>query len=85
MFAPRPGDTVRYTGERLIKKYPDSMKKDKIGEVVSTVEGSELVVVTFGSDDFLVHPENLQRHFYKDKDHNPSVEKIVRKWESSTE
>ena len=82
MFAPRPGDNVRYTGEYLVKKYPDLMKKDKVGEVISSVGNSELFVVSFGSDDFLVHPSNLARHFYKDKDAGPSVDKIIRKWQS---
>ena len=81
MYSPRPGDAVRYVGERLSKKYPDLMKRDKIREVISTVLNSELVVVSFGSDDFLCHPESLVRHTFKEKEAFPGLDKVVKKWE----
>lgn len=81
------GDNVRYVGTTLSKKHADSVKKDKIGEVVAKVSGEpDAYVVSFGSDDFIVHSKSLVRHFFKDKVENPvEIERIVKKWDVSNE
>jgi hypothetical protein len=79
------GDNVQYTGTTLTKKYADSMKKGKIGEIVARVLGEEnCYVVAFGeSTSFIVHVDSLMKHTFKDKEDNTVIERIARKWGES--
>lgn len=77
---PMPGMNVRYTGEKLLKKYPDEVK-NKVGEIVAKIAGSQSVVVEFGNNSFIVDPSNLTEHFFKDKvEAGPEITRILRKW-----
>lgn len=73
------GDAVRYVGTKL-----HDVKKDKVGEIVATVEGenNEAYVVSFGGDDYIVHVASLARHTFKDKEPTGPIveERIARKW-----
>lgn len=81
-----PFDIVRYRGDTLPKKMNGDFRKDSIGEVVSTVENSIAIVVEFGGDNYIVHPDNLIHHTFKEKNTGPIVEdRILRKWAVSDE
>jgi hypothetical protein len=79
-------DTVRYTGDTLVKKHGDKVKKDKIGIVIGRVAGEEdAIVVDFG-DAFIVHTDNLERATFKDRNEvNVIVEQITRRLDQSAE
>lgn len=82
------GDLVQYSSTgSLCNKYPEDIKRGKSGEVISKVLGSELLVVSFGSDDFLCHPDNLTRmnHHEKSEDNNTANDRAARKWARSSE
>lgn len=54
-----PGDRVKYIGNKTLDI--DS----KVGEVVAHVGGEpDAVVVEFGSDSYIVHKNNLARHYF---------------------
>ena len=79
MFKPMPFQPVRYTGKRLVNKYPEDIK-GKIGEVVGYVDGCNAVVCDFGGRSYIIDPDNLVAHVFKEVDNGPEVTRIARKW-----
>ena len=67
-------DYVRYNGSKL------GIKRDVIGEVVAHVEKSSALVCEFSGDSFIIDPQNLVHHVFKEKQDSFSIDKIVRKW-----
>ncbi len=76
-----PGTHVRYVGETLFKKFPDEIKRDKIGEVVGRVENSPNArVVEFNGNSYICDINNLVVHVFKEKYEGPEIQKILRRW-----
>lgn len=79
---PMPGMTVRYTGETLLRKFPDEMKRDKVGEIVGRVDGEpDAVVVEFGNAAYIVDVANLEKYNFKEKSEMQVDVRILRKWQ----
>jgi hypothetical protein len=78
-----PQDPVRYTGQdgdRL------GLSRDRVGEVIAFVQNNRnAMVVDFGGDTYIIGAERLVKHSYRDNIAGPDVEKIVRKWDASSD
>jgi hypothetical protein len=75
------GDRVKYRDGRLLTAYPDEIK-GKVGEVLARVQGvPNAYVVEFGADAFIVNGDHLLRHYFKDEQTGPVIEKVLRKWQ----
>lgn len=78
------GDSVRYNNDYLQMRH--NVRRDAVGEVVSRVEGEQDVyVVEFGENAFVISGQNLTRHFFKNKQDGPSIDKVLRKWRTEDE